>query len=75
MSESNQNNSGFYYVYILQSIDYPDKFYTGFTENLQKRLRGHNSGRKSTYGKKQTLANCFPYATATVHNALNDMLF
>jgi len=25
--------------------DYPNKFYTGFTENLQNRLKDHNSGK------------------------------
>jgi putative endonuclease len=44
-SESNQNTSGFFYVYILQSTNNADKFYTGFTENLQKRLKDHNSGK------------------------------
>lgn len=32
----------FYYVYILQSKAYPDRFYTGFTENLKDRLLFHN---------------------------------
>lgn len=32
------------YVYILQSINDPDHFYTGFTEDLRLRLRKHNSG-------------------------------
>jgi hypothetical protein len=44
-SESNKNNFDFYYVYIIQSTDFPNKFYTGFTENLQKRLADHNSGK------------------------------
>jgi len=35
----------FYYVYILQSINFPDRFYTGFTENLKSRLEKHNSGQ------------------------------
>jgi len=43
--ESQQNRSSFFYVYILESINNPDKFYTGFTENLQKRLKDHNSGK------------------------------
>jgi putative endonuclease len=43
--ESHQDSFGFYYVYILQSKDNPDKFYTGFTENLQKRLKDHYFGK------------------------------
>jgi putative endonuclease len=34
----------FYYVYILLSKKNPNRFYTGFTENLESRLRSHNSG-------------------------------
>ena len=32
-----------YHVYIIESIEYK-KFYTGFTDDLQSRLRKHNSG-------------------------------
>jgi len=35
---------GFHYVYILQSINEPDCFYTGFTEDLKGRLEKHNNG-------------------------------
>jgi predicted GIY-YIG superfamily endonuclease len=35
----------FFYVYILQSKNYPNSFYTGFTENLGVRLRDHNQGK------------------------------
>ena len=35
----------FFYVYILQSIPHPDHFYTGFTENIQQRLKDHNQGK------------------------------
>jgi putative endonuclease len=34
----------FYYVYILQSEVEPERFYTGFTEDLEARLKSHNSG-------------------------------
>ena len=34
----------FYYVYILRSINQPDRHYTGFTEDLEARLQHHNSG-------------------------------
>lgn len=33
------------YVYLLQSIAYPDKRYVGLTGDLEKRLADHNSGR------------------------------
>ncbi|MBE9546105.1 MAG: GIY-YIG nuclease family protein [Proteobacteria bacterium] len=37
----------FYYVYILQSEIEPERFYTGFTEDLDARLKSHNSGQCS----------------------------
>jgi len=33
-----------YYVYILQSELDEKRFYTGFTEDLDSRLKSHNSG-------------------------------
>jgi predicted GIY-YIG superfamily endonuclease len=35
----------FYYVYILQSTMDTDRFYIGFTERLENRLKDHNSGK------------------------------
>jgi len=34
----------FYYTYIFQSEKNPDRFYTGFTEDLMNRLKSHNEG-------------------------------
>ncbi|MCF8083900.1 MAG: GIY-YIG nuclease family protein [Deltaproteobacteria bacterium] len=34
----------FYYTYILQSQSSADRFYVGFTEDLQSRLASHNQG-------------------------------
>lgn len=39
------------YVYILQSIDNPDRFYTGITDNLQERMAKHNLGEVSHTSK------------------------
>lgn len=36
---------GYYYVYILQSEKTPQRFYTGYTENLESRLKSHNLGQ------------------------------
>ncbi|HCE44816.1 MAG TPA: excinuclease ABC subunit C [Lentisphaeria bacterium] len=33
-----------FYVYILNAINYPSKYYVGFTEDLHHRLSTHNSG-------------------------------
>lgn len=33
-----------HYVYIIQSINYPDQIYVGYTQDLKKRLSNHNAG-------------------------------
>ncbi len=35
----------YYYVYLLQSADFPERHYVGLTRNLEKRLDDHNQGR------------------------------
>jgi predicted GIY-YIG superfamily endonuclease len=50
-SAGQEKDTKFYYVYILQSEDDPERFYTGFTENLESRLKAHNAGRCSHTSK------------------------
>ena len=38
------------YVYIIQSINFPDKIYIGYSANLKSRLEKHNTG-SSIYTK------------------------
>lgn len=33
------------YVYIIQSISQPDEYYTGITDDFNKRLKAHNAGK------------------------------
>ena len=33
-----------FYVYLLKSIDYPEQKYIGYTTDIKKRLKQHNSG-------------------------------
>ena len=33
------------HVYILQSLDHPDHFYTGLCGDVEKRLAVHNAGQ------------------------------
>ena len=39
------------YVYILQSIAFPEHFYIGITHDLRDRLRRHNAGGVSHTAK------------------------
>lgn len=34
----------FHYAYQLRSVDFPERRYTGSTQNLQERLATHNRG-------------------------------
>jgi predicted GIY-YIG superfamily endonuclease len=43
-SASQEREMKFFYVYILQSENSVEHFYTGFTEDLQDRLKTHNAG-------------------------------
>lgn len=43
-----------YYVYILKSIKYSDKLYIGYTNNVVKRLKEHNSGK--TFSTKRYMS-------------------
>jgi putative endonuclease len=36
-----------FYVYQLQSVDFPEQRYTGFTEDLKARISSHNRGESS----------------------------
>ena len=40
-----------HYVYIVNSIDAPEHFYTGYTTNIEQRLQDHNTG-KSVHTKQ-----------------------
>ena len=33
-----------FYVYLLKSLDHPDQRYTGFTTDVNERLKAHNEG-------------------------------
>ena len=33
-----------YYVYLIQSINFPENLYVGYSTDIQQRLETHNSG-------------------------------
>ena len=35
----------FWHVYMLQSTSQPGRYYVGLTENMEQRLKHHNSGK------------------------------
>lgn len=39
------------YVYILQSVEFPDRYYVGVTSDLKSRLAKHNAGEVSHTSK------------------------
>jgi putative endonuclease len=41
-----------WYVYILESESHPNKYYSGFTEDLKRRLKEHNTGGNSGHTAK-----------------------
>ena len=50
-----------YYVYHIQSVEYPDKMYVGYTKNLKERIACHNAG-----GSGSTAA-CRPWKLIAYH--------
>jgi putative endonuclease len=34
-----------HYVYVIQSLNHPNQFYTGLCADVQKRLAAHNAGQ------------------------------
>ncbi|MEO9601578.1 GIY-YIG nuclease family protein [Parasphingorhabdus sp.] len=40
-----------HFVYILQSIDHPNQYYSGVTDDVEKRLKDHNSGKSKHTAK------------------------
>ena len=43
-----------YYIYVLQSQK-DDKLYTGFTDNLKRRLKEHNAGEEPSTKHRRPL--------------------
>lgn len=40
-----------HFVYILQSVDHPDQYYTGLCADVHSRLAAHNAGQSSHTSK------------------------
>ena len=44
VNEDGPDPKTMYFVYLIQSINFPQVFYVGYTTNLKQRLETHNSG-------------------------------
>ncbi len=53
-----------YFVYILRSLDFPDKFYVGYTNDVRRRLEEHNSGSQ-IYSRRYAPWQIVTYITFT----------
>ncbi|MBI4135446.1 GIY-YIG nuclease family protein [Candidatus Uhrbacteria bacterium] len=60
-----------YYVYILQSLNFPRQFYTGFSEDIDGRLNDHNSGRSRHTDKFKPWEMVYYCAFSTKQKALD----
>ena len=43
--------SDIWYVYVIRSIDFPDREYTGASADIKMRIADHNSGKSSHTAK------------------------
>ena len=59
----------FYYVYILLS-EVDNKFYIGFTTNLQKRFKSHQEGKNSATAPRRPFVLIFYEAYLNKYDAL-----
>ncbi len=53
-----------HYVYVLQNVNDPDDFYTGYSADLRRRVEEHNCGRNhSTRGRQWRVVYYEAYAS------------
>jgi putative endonuclease len=43
------------YVYVLQSLQHPDKYYVGCTNDVAERLRQHNAGQSESQSRHSSM--------------------
>jgi putative endonuclease len=58
----------FYFVYVLKSVK-DSKFYTGFTQDLDKRLFEHNSGKVNSTKYRMPLELVYFEASKNIQDA------
>jgi len=60
-----------FFVYLLQSIKFPKKYYTGYSENTYNRLNEHNKGNSAYTDKFKPWKIIFYCAFENKVTALN----
>ena len=61
---------GMHYVYFLQSVAFPDQYYTGLTKDVQARLADHNAGKSKHTAKYKPWQLLFPHYFVSEEAAL-----
>ncbi|HSW77072.1 MAG TPA: GIY-YIG nuclease family protein [Candidatus Saccharimonadales bacterium] len=59
-----------FYTYILQSLNFPDQIYIGFTQDINHRLLEHNSGTSFHTSKFKPWKIIFFSAFETANQAI-----
>ncbi len=65
------NSMGFHYVYRIRSLRNPSLIYTGFTEDLQRRLADHNASQVTTTAGAGPWHLCSAHAFTDKYKALD----
>jgi predicted GIY-YIG superfamily endonuclease len=70
-TSSHGNVLSHYYVYILQSSSFEHRYYVGFTEDLESRLKDHNAGKLPNTNRYKPWKIKSAHAFATKSKALS----
>src|SRR3974390_3371913 len=54
-SKRRRTQSAMQYVYVLQSLKFPDRYYVGSTSNVAERLRKHNAGLSESQSRHSSM--------------------
>ena len=65
-----------FYVYLIRSIEYPDRTYVGFSTDLKKRFRAHNAGQsiRTASSNPAVRWDNEPYRLAVLEQELTELI-
>ncbi len=64
-----------WYVYILESESHSCKFYTGFTDDLKRRLKEHNADNNKGIQQNISPGNYIPTSHSVIKRLLRNLKF